>query len=88
MSFDDSDWGNPDGPHVNNYSKSKILAEKASWHFVKSLKGLNTLLTLYTVSIFRFFSDGNRFAFTTILPAFITGPTMVNERGTSTLVSG
>lgn len=36
--YNEEDWTNPDSPFLDNYSKSKTLAEKAAWDFVKELK--------------------------------------------------
>ncbi len=33
--YDESDWSDPDNPNISNYSKSKTLAEKAAWEFLK-----------------------------------------------------
>ena len=34
-SFDESDWSDPNNPAISAYSKSKTLAERAAWEFVK-----------------------------------------------------
>lgn len=34
--FDETDWTNPDRPDITSYIKSKTLAERAAWNFVKS----------------------------------------------------
>jgi len=31
--FNESHWSEPIGNHINSYSKSKTLAEKAAWDF-------------------------------------------------------
>jgi len=31
--FNEVNWSDPDGNHINAYSKSKTLAEKAAWDF-------------------------------------------------------
>ena len=33
--YDESDWSDPDNPHISAYSKSKTLAERAAWDFLK-----------------------------------------------------
>ena len=33
--FDETDWSDPKNPEINHYAKSKTLAEKAAWNFVK-----------------------------------------------------
>ena len=33
--YDESDWSDPDNPNISNYAKSKTLAEKAAWEFLK-----------------------------------------------------
>ena len=44
-SFNESDWSDINNPAISAYSKSKTLAEKAAWEFVKKLpKGLDTLI--------------------------------------------
>jgi len=35
--FNEVNWSDPDGNHINAYSKSKTLAEKAAWEFQKKL---------------------------------------------------
>jgi nucleoside-diphosphate-sugar epimerase len=35
--FNEANWSDPDGSHINAYSKSKTLAEKAAWDFQKRL---------------------------------------------------
>jgi len=37
-SFDESDWSDPNNPSISAYSKSKTLAERAAWEFVKDEK--------------------------------------------------
>ena len=34
--YDESDWSDPDNPHISAYSKSKTLAERAAWDFIKN----------------------------------------------------
>jgi dihydroflavonol-4-reductase len=34
--FDESDWSDPDNPAISAYSKSKTLAERAAWDFLKN----------------------------------------------------
>ena len=33
--YDESDWSDPDNPQISAYSKSKTLAERAAWDFLK-----------------------------------------------------
>ena len=33
--YNENDWSNPENPGISNYSKSKTLAERAAWDFVK-----------------------------------------------------
>lgn len=35
--FNEVNWSDPNGNHINAYSKSKTLAEKAAWEFQKKL---------------------------------------------------
>ena len=35
--FNEANWSDPEGNHINAYSKSKTLAEKAAWDFQKKL---------------------------------------------------
>jgi len=35
--FDENDWSLPDSPTIDQYSKSKTLAERAAWDFMQSL---------------------------------------------------
>jgi nucleoside-diphosphate-sugar epimerase len=32
--FTEADWTDPDGPHVNPYARSKVIAERAAWDYV------------------------------------------------------
>ena len=34
--YDESDWSDPDNPHISAYSKSKTLAERAAWEFIEN----------------------------------------------------
>ena len=34
--YDESDWSDPDNPHISAYSKSKTLAERAAWDFLEN----------------------------------------------------
>ena len=34
--YDETDWSDPDNPSISHYSKSKTLAERAAWDFVKN----------------------------------------------------
>ena len=34
--YDETDWSDPDNPSISHYSKSKTLAERAAWAFVKN----------------------------------------------------
>ena len=34
--YDESDWSDPDNPHISAYSKSKTLAERAAWEFLEN----------------------------------------------------
>jgi len=34
--YDESDWSDPDNPHISAYSKSKTLAERAAWKFLEN----------------------------------------------------
>ena len=44
VTYDSSDWANPEGKGVNPYTKSKILAEKAAWKFCnQNLINLTTI---------------------------------------------
>lgn len=36
--FSEADWSNPDGPNVSPYARSKTIAERAAWDFVKREK--------------------------------------------------
>ena len=33
--YDENDWSDPEHPTISHYSKSKTLAEKAAWEFIK-----------------------------------------------------
>ena len=34
--YDETDWSDPENPSISHYAKSKTLAEKAAWDFVKN----------------------------------------------------
>ena len=34
--YDETDWSDPENPSISHYSKSKTLAERAAWDFVKN----------------------------------------------------
>ena len=34
--YDENDWSDPENPAISHYSKSKTLAERAAWEFVKN----------------------------------------------------
>ena len=34
--YDETDWSDPENPSISHYSKSKALAERAAWDFVKN----------------------------------------------------
>ena len=34
--YDETDWSDPENPSISHYAKSKTLAEKAAWNFVKN----------------------------------------------------
>jgi dihydroflavonol-4-reductase len=44
--FDENDWSDADSPTIGAYPKSKTLAEKAAWDFVKSSGGGMELVTI------------------------------------------
>lgn len=49
--FTEADWSVLDGPGVDAYGKSKILAERAAWDFVTSEGGAPELVTLLPVAM-------------------------------------
>jgi len=50
--FDESDWTNVDGDGVNAYAKSKTIAERAAWNFIKQENGKLELSVVNPVGIF------------------------------------
>lgn len=38
--FDEESWTQSDDPLLDTYAKSKVLAEKAAWDFIKELPGM------------------------------------------------
>ncbi len=44
--FDESDWSVADSPSISAYAKSKTLAERAAWDFVKGLENGMELVTI------------------------------------------
>jgi nucleoside-diphosphate-sugar epimerase len=49
--YDESDWTDVDGPHVTAYAKSKTLAERAAWDFVRGEAGAPELATVNPVAV-------------------------------------
>lgn len=49
--FTEDDWSPIDGPGVDAYGRSKILAERAAWEFVASGQGAPELVTLLPVAV-------------------------------------
>jgi len=49
--FTDDDWSDLDGPGVTPYTKSKTLAERAAWDFVRAEGGSLELTTLAPVAV-------------------------------------
>jgi nucleoside-diphosphate-sugar epimerase len=41
--FTESDWSNLDGARIGAYDKSKTIAERSAWDFMKSLTGTSTM---------------------------------------------
>lgn len=50
--FDEEDWTDPDGPDVQPYIRSKLLAERAAWDFVAREGGALDLTVINPVGIF------------------------------------
>lgn len=50
--FDEDDWTDPNGPDVQPYIKSKVLAERAAWDFVDSEGGSMEMSVVNPVGIF------------------------------------
>jgi nucleoside-diphosphate-sugar epimerase len=49
--FTEDDWSVLDGPGVDAYGKSKILAERAAWEFISSQGGTTELVTILPVAV-------------------------------------
>ncbi|MDJ0361864.1 hypothetical protein [Rhodococcus sp. H29-C3] len=49
--FTEDDWSVLDGPGMDTYGKSKILAERAAWDFVRTAGGSTELTTLLPVAV-------------------------------------
>ncbi|MXP21703.1 NAD-dependent epimerase/dehydratase family protein [Gordonia sp. HNM0687] len=49
--FTEEDWSVLDGPGVDAYGKSKILAERAAWDFTRAEGGTTELVTLQPVAV-------------------------------------
>jgi hypothetical protein len=45
--FDENDWTNLDSTDVTNYPRSKTLAERAAWDYVKDIKGIFDQYNVY-----------------------------------------
>ncbi|ARO34236.1 NAD-dependent epimerase/dehydratase family protein (plasmid) [Rhizobium sp. NXC14] len=50
--FDEEDWTNPNGPDVQPYIKSKVLAERAAWDFIDREAGALEMSVVNPVGIF------------------------------------
>ena len=50
--FDETSWSNLDSPDVTAYARSKTLAERAAWDFVKTQGGPLELSTVNPVGVF------------------------------------
>jgi nucleoside-diphosphate-sugar epimerase len=50
--FDETDWTDVDGPHVQPYLKSKTLAERAAWDFIATRGGDLELAVVNPVAVF------------------------------------
>ena len=50
--FNETDWTNIDGPGVGAYQKSKTLAERAAWEFMKREGGAMELAVVNPVGVF------------------------------------
>ena len=50
--FDENDWTDPNSPQTTPYAKSKTLAERAAWDFVKREGGAMELAVVNPVGIF------------------------------------
>ena len=51
-SFNEEDWTDPNGDDVRAYVKSKTLAERAAWDFIKAEGGALELSTVLPVGVF------------------------------------
>jgi nucleoside-diphosphate-sugar epimerase len=49
--FTEDDWSPVEGPGVDAYGKSKILAERAAWEFMATADGTTELTTLLPVAV-------------------------------------
>ena len=49
--FTEADWSVIDGPGVDAYGKSKILAERAAWDFMAAEGGSTELVTMLPVAV-------------------------------------
>lgn len=49
--FTEDDWSVPDGPGVDAYGRSKILAERAAWDFIDREGGTLQLVTILPVAV-------------------------------------
>lgn len=50
--FDENDWTDPNDSHTSPYAKSKTLAERAAWDFIKREGGAMELAVVNPVGIF------------------------------------
>jgi nucleoside-diphosphate-sugar epimerase len=48
----EKEWTNPEEPGLNTYNKSKVLAERAAWDFMRQAGGKTELTTVNPVAIF------------------------------------
>lgn len=71
--FTEDDWSVIDGPGIDAYGKSKILAERAAWDFVRAEGGSTELVTLLPVAVMGPVMGGDISGSNHIVQSMLTG---------------
>uniref|UniRef100_A0A1I7XCR9 Epimerase domain-containing protein n=1 Tax=Heterorhabditis bacteriophora TaxID=37862 RepID=A0A1I7XCR9_HETBA len=88
--FDETCWTDMKSPTVDNYAKSKTLAEQEAWKFWHGITGgisVLYILRFFIFSYFQFLESKHKFDLIVLNPTFITGPVLSNvENGSATII--
>lgn len=72
---------------MTNYPRSKTLAERAAWDFVKNMNGIAKSMLFIENQSTLFCIDGNRFELTVLNPTLVVGPLLMDGDGASITVT-